>query len=60
MAPRMRHSPNPGYTILRAVDRRLMEMWDQAAFGSQERNDISCAIMLVDLAISRVNSTLEV
>jgi hypothetical protein len=60
MAARMRNCPNPGFTILRATRKRLFEMWDNAAWQGAERMCITDAIALVDLAISRVNSTLEV
>lgn len=50
---------NPGGVILYATKQRLLQMWDKGAWCSAERIEISEAIALVDLAISRVNSTLE-
>lgn len=60
MAPRLRRCQNSGFVILRATRKRLFEIWDNGAWQGAERLAITDAIALVDLCISRVNSTLEV
>ena len=60
MASRLARSPNPGYVILKATRKRLLQFWYEPWCHGVEHVYITSAIQQVDLCISRVNSTLEV
>jgi hypothetical protein len=56
LAPR---TPGGATGLLKRVRMRLVLLWPHQGLTAMERAAISDAIMLVDLCISRVNSTLE-
>lgn len=60
MAPRMRNSPNPGMVILQATRKRLYEQFDNRWWEPHSFRVCAESIILIDLCISRVNSSLEV